>query len=239
MAEEIEKDVPATSPWILKGALWALGLMSPVLIGVVAQGVIGGNGAEIALGAYGTGVSALAAYIISRKLRNPDHIRVDDEGFTYKYQNITFRVGWEDVEELNLEGSNIIRVRLHNPEKVAFNSLVDSFRIPSRARFHPFRRIALQRFARFQKPWPKNTRDLAAVLGEMGSENGYHIAIPVFESAEEAEKLFNEMRARHARWQPSAIEYRLSETEAQPVLNIEDEIEQEREPQMQRRRESQ
>jgi hypothetical protein len=233
MSETIEKEVPSTRPWLLRASLWLLGLTSPALIYGIVQAAINNNPGEIAIGAFSAGAASLCAYLIARKARNPDRITIDDAGFAYKFLNITFRVGWEDVENISLE-ENVIRLRLHNTEKVAANSLIERVVIPSRNQFNPFRRAILRRFTRLQRQMPQNSRDLLEFIEELEKRRGCHIAIPVFESAEEAEKLMNEMRSRHSRRQPAPVEFR-EEAESEPQADMIAEAE----PQRERQRESQ
>ena len=185
------------------------------------QGVQGNDLVSILLSVYTMGMLSLSTYVISRKLRNPDHVTVDDKGFTYKFLSITFRVGWEDVDEIMMEGSKEIRIRLHDPYKVAANSLVEN-RPFGRTRFNPYKKFLIQRFAQFKLPWPTNREELGKLLNQSGESQGYHIAIPVFESAAEAEKLFNDMRSRQAQWRPAYKPLSLTdEPVATPGANIE------------------
>jgi len=220
MNPTIEKEVPSTSPWILRSALGLLIVAAPIVITALGQAVINGSVGEILLGAYATGAASLAGYLITKGLRNPDRLSINDEGFEYKFKNITFRVEWGDVEDISLKDGKVVEIRLRDTEKVAFNSLVGRRGLPSRSQFNPYNWIALKRSARFERQWPKNNDDLARFLEESGNRNGYHIAIPVFASSEEAEAIGEEMKRRQRDWRPTYSPYSLTSNESTSQLSI-------------------
>lgn len=109
---------------------------------------------------------------------------------------------------------------LHEPEKVAANSLIIR-RINQRTRFNPYKKQLLKRAALLRRPWVKNNEDLLHLLKESGAENGFHIAIPVFESAEEAERIYQEMSARLKKWSPSYQPMSLTAGNSEQITNDE------------------
>lgn len=220
MDSTVEKKVPSTSPWILRSALGLLIASAPIVVTALGQGIMNGNLVDILLGAYATGAASIAVYLITKGLKNPDTISINDVGFEYKFKNISFRVNWGDVEEIELKDGKVIQIRLRDTNKVAFNSIVGRGGIPSRSQFNPYNWIALRRTARFKRLWPKNNEDLARFLEESEKSNNYHIAIPVFKSAEEAHQIADEMKRRHKAWSPAYSPYSLTSNEDAPQFSI-------------------
>lgn len=60
------------------------------------------------------------------------------------------------------------------------------------------------------------------LLEESGESNGYHIAVPVLRSAEEAEAIAEEMKRRLREWRPAYSPYSLTADEDAPQLSITD-----------------
>lgn len=225
MSDTVEKKVPSSNPLLLWVAFFVTALLCPAMLFLLYQGAQTGDWAYLLGGAYGAIMTALSAYLINRQLRNPDWLRMNDEGFEYKFLNITFRVGWGDVQELRWDGGNVIKIRLADTDRVAFNSLVD--RGPRhRTQFNPYTGESLRRTAKLKRIRPKTKSDLADFLREVGTRQDFHIAIPVFESAAEAEHIFNEMQERLSSWRPKyearpSITAR-SLTEASPLKTVEE-----------------
>ncbi len=203
---------------MMRASLALLGLSSPVILWTFLNGLVSGNIEQALLGAYATSMAALSAYFINRAMHNPDRLHIDDQGFTYKFMNITFRVRWEDVEQIELANAKVIKIRLNDPKRVAFSSLV-GWPLPLRRTQHnPYSWIGVRKLFQFKLRWPRNSVELADLLEEAGERNGYHIAIPIFESAEEAERVADEMKTRHRQYQPG---YRSAVYEPEPVLTAE------------------
>lgn len=201
VAEVIEKDVPSTRPMGVRLALIVTLLLFPVMLYVLYLGAQSGDWSYLLGGGYGTAMSAFASYMLNRQLRHPDWLKIHEEGFEYKFLNLTFRVGWGDVQQISWDGSRVIKIRLTDTDRVAFNSLVDKAPL-HRTQFNPYTGQSLRRVARFKNPKPRTQADLADFLRAVGEEHDFHIAIPVFESAAEAERLFAALQQRHADWQP-------------------------------------
>lgn len=186
----------------MRAGLAANLLVFLIVLAIFIGGLSSGNVTTALLGLYGVLMSALCAYILLKQVKNPDRLRIDESGFEYKFLNITFRVGWGDVEAMRLKDSAIIQVRLHDPTRVAFASEVGRLGLRGRTRLNPYTRASLKDLLMLRGVGPKDSAALARLLEETGKHSEFHIQIPVFQSPEVARDLFAEMQRRRARWQP-------------------------------------
>ena len=215
----MERDVPSTSRGLFLGSIVLMAVIAPALVYWLVTGLATGDNTMVLLSGYGIVMLFFAAFVIARQMGSPDHVKVDDSGFVYTFQNVTFRVGWEDVAAIEFANSREVRVRLHDTSKVASNSLISSRRPLGRTQFNPYTSYILKRGGGFRNPWPKTPAALAGMLDETAASRGFHIAIPVLASSEEAEQLYETMRARHAAWRP---DYKpLGFTSATPLVDEE------------------
>ena len=198
----MEMDVPSTRRGLFVGSIVLMVALAPALVYWLVTGLATGDNTTAMLSGYGIAMLFFAAFVLARQMGSPDRVKVDDSGFVYSFQNITFRVGWDDVAAVDFANSREVRVRLHDTSKVASSSLISSRRPLGRTQFNPYTSYILKRTGFFRNPWPKTPVALAEMLDETAASRGYHIAIPVFASSEQAEQLYETMRARHAAWRP-------------------------------------
>jgi hypothetical protein len=133
---------------------------------------------------------------------------MDETGFIYEFLNITFRVGWGDIEEMRLKDSRTIQIRLSDAGRVAFASRVGKRRLMGRTMHNPYTRASLADLLMLRGTGPKDSSGLARLLEETAKHSGFHIQIPVLESPEAARELFDDMQRRRAEWQPSPVTFK-------------------------------
>jgi hypothetical protein len=217
MTTPVEKRVPSTSSGLLRGALAADLLVFLVVLAIFIRGLLSGDMVSTIFGLYGVLMSALCGYLLLKQIGNPDRLYLDETGFTYEFLNITFRVGWGDIEEMRLKDSRVIQVRLSDAARVAFASRVGKQRLMGRTMFNPYTRASLADVLMLRGLGPKDSADLARLLDETAKHSGFHIQIPVLESPQSARELFDEMGRRRAEWQPPPVTFK----EDMPALSSE------------------
>jgi hypothetical protein len=178
------------------------------VLAIFISGLSSGDMVSTIFGLYGVLMSAFCGNILLKQIGNPDRLFMDETGFTYEFLNITFRVGWGDIEEMRLKDPRVIQIRLSGATKVAFASRVGKRRLMGRTMFNPYTRASLGDLLMLRGLGPKDSADLARLLEETAKQSGFHIQIPVLESSQSAQELFDEMGRRRAEWQPPAITFK-------------------------------
>lgn len=199
--EDLEIKTPSTNPRYLQLAMIVCLLLIPVMSYVSYQGYQNSALLELLLGIYSVIMLSVASFFLYRQINSPDKLTVSEKGLTYEFLNIIFRIGWEDIETIEFDGSKVIQIRLNAPEKVAYNSLVTQKPV-TRTQFNPYTKFLLKQAALFRKTWINNRQELATLLKDSEKENNYHVAIPFFESSETAEKVFQQISQLHSQHQP-------------------------------------
>ena len=202
MSENIEILTPSTNPKYLKIALIATILLMPIMGIVFYQSYTNNQLLEMLLSIYGVVALSVATNIMYKQLNKPDRLIINEEGVTYEFLNIKFRIGWEDIESVNFDGTKVIYIKANSPEKIASNSLIMQEKTLTRTQFNPYTKQLVKKTFSFKNPWVRTKEDLTKLLKESNKQNGYTIAIPFLESSEMAEKIYNQINKKHISFQP-------------------------------------